>query len=317
MAAFIGRRLLQSIPVLLVISLGIFLIMRTVPGDPAKQYLGGMTTSITEEALKAVRAEWGLDKPLVVQYGIWLGGLIRGKMGHSYFFARPVSQMIGNALPVTLELALLSLPLAVILGTAVGILAALHRGTLLDYGLSAMTLFGLSVPDFWLGILLISLFSVQLGILPSVGFVRFTADPAANLRHLVMPAMTMALTLTAPFMRFTRSSMLEALSQDYMQVARAKGLHERVVIFKHGLRNGLIPSLTLLGLYVALFFGGAAVVETVFALPGIGRMLVTAISQRDYLVIQDVVLLVGAAYVFINICVDIIYVIIDPRIKYA
>jgi len=316
MYVYIIRRLLQAIPILLLVSLGIFLLMRSVPGDPAKLYLGGVTASITQEDIEKVRKQFGLDKPLIVQYGIWVKGLLSGDMGRSYFFRRPVSKILSTTLPVTMELALFSLPIAVICGVAIGMFTAIHRGTIVDYGATVLTLFGLSMPDFWLAILLILVFSVKLGWLPSVGYVSFVKDPLDNLRHLVLPGITMGMILTAPFMRFTRSSMLEILPKEYLQVARAKGLPEKSVLYKHALRNALIPITTLLGLYVALFFGGAAIVETVFALPGIGRALVTAISQRDYNVIQDIVVMVGAAYIFVNIMVDILYVLIDPRIVY-
>lgn len=313
MTAFILRRLAQSIPVLLVVSLIVFFLMRLIPGDPALSLMG---QEATEEQLIAVRAAWGLDEPLYIQYLYWLGNLVRGDFGVSYFSRMPVADLIGNALPSTIELALVAMVIALVIAIPTGIIAAVKRGSLIDALASTVILFGISFPDFWLGILLILLFAVVLEWLPPLGHVAFLTDPGQNLRFIVLPALTLGLILAAPIMRFLRSGMLDVLSEDYIRVARSKGLLERRVIIRHALKNAAIPTVTMVGVQIASLLGGTAIVETVFAWPGIGWLTVNAVYQRDYAVIQAVVMMVAAFFVIINLIVDLVYAWLDPRIRY-
>ncbi len=313
MTAFILRRLAQSIPVLLVVSLIVFFLMRLIPGDPALSLMGQEATA---EQLAAVREAWGLDEPLYVQYLYWLGNLLRGDFGVSYFSRMPVADLIGNALPSTVELALVSMLIALVVAIPTGIIAAVKRGSLIDALASTVILFGISFPDFWLGILLILLFAVVLEWLPPLGHVAFLTDPIQNLRFIILPALTLGLILAAPIMRFLRSGMLDVLDEDYIRVARSKGLLERRVIVRHALKNAAIPTVTMVGVQIASLLGGTAIVETVFAWPGIGWLTVNAVYQRDYAVIQAVVMMVAAFFVAVNLIVDLVYAWLDPRIRY-
>lgn len=313
MIAYILRRVAQAVPVLFVVSLIVFFLMRLIPGDPALALMG---QEATQEQLIAVREAWGLDEPLHLQYLYWLGHLVTGDLGVSYFSRIPVSDLIGQTLPSTIELALVAMVIALVIAIPTGIIAAVRRGTFIDGLASTVILFGISFPDFWLGILLILLFAVVLEWLPPLGYTPFITDPAQNLQFIVLPALTLGLILAAPIMRFLRSGMLDVLNEDYIRVARSKGLRERLVIVRHALKNAAIPTVTMVGVQIASLLGGTAIVETVFAWPGVGWLTVNAVYQRDYAVIQAVVMMVAAFFVAINLIVDILYAWLDPRIRY-
>jgi peptide/nickel transport system permease protein/oligopeptide transport system permease protein len=280
--------------------------MRAVPGDPARLIAG---PEATQAELEAVRREWGLDAPLPVQYLQYLGRVARGDLGESIRSRRPVTAELAARFPNTLRLALASLLIMTVLGVSVGILAATHQNTFLDYTSMTVALVGISMPIFWLGLMLMLLFSLYLGWLPATG--------KDGPMHLVLPAITLGTALTAVVARITRASMLEVLRQDYIRTARAKGLSERVVVWAHALRNALIPTVTVVGLNFGGLLSGAVLTETVFAWPGIGRLIVDAIEMRDYPVVQGAVLLVAVTYSLVNLIVDVAYAFIDPRIRYA
>jgi peptide/nickel transport system permease protein len=313
MTTYILRRLAQAVPVLFVVSLIVFFLMRLIPGDPALALMG---QEATEEQLAAVREAWGLDQPLHMQYVYWLGHLVTGDLGVSYFSRMPVANLIGQTLPSTVELALVSMVIALVIAIPTGILAAVRRGSLLDALASTVILFGISFPDFWLGILLILLFAVTLEWLPPLGHTPLMTSPVDNIRFIVLPALTLGLILAAPIMRFLRAGMLDVLNEDYIRVARSKGLGERLVIVRHALKNAAIPTVTMVGVQLASLLGGTAIIETVFAWPGIGWLTVNAVYQRDYAVIQAVVMLVAVFFVAVNLIVDLIYAWLDPRIRY-
>ncbi|MDR7464774.1 MAG: ABC transporter permease [Armatimonadota bacterium] len=306
MAGYVGRRLLLLLPVLLGVLTVVFVLMRAVPGDPARLIAG---PEATQTELEAVRREWGLDAPLPVQYLQYLSRVARGDLGESIRSRRPVTVELAARFPNTLRLALASLLIMTVLGVSAGILAATHQNTFLDYASMAVALVGISMPIFWLGLMLMLLFSLYLGWLPATG----RDGPA----HLVLPAITLGTALTAVVARITRASMLEVLRQDYIRTARAKGLSERLVVWAHALRNALIPTVTVVGLNFGGLLSGAVLTETVFARPGIGRLIVDAIEMRDYPVVQGGVLLVALTYSLVNLIVDVAYAFIDPRIRYA
>ncbi|MDR7428426.1 MAG: ABC transporter permease [Armatimonadota bacterium] len=306
MAGYVGRRLLLLLPVLLGVLTVVFVLMRAVPGDPARLIAG---PEATQTELEAVRREWGLDAPLPVQYLQYLSRVARGDLGESIRSRRPVTVELAARFPNTLRLALASLLIMTVLGVSAGILAATHQNTFLDYASMAVALVGISMPIFWLGLMLMLLFSLYLGWLPATG----RDGPA----HLVLPAITLGTALTAVVARITRASMLEVLRQDYIRTARAKGLSERLVVWAHALRNALIPTVTVVGLNFGGLLSGAVLTETVFAWPGIGRLIVDAIEMRDYPVVQGGVLLVALTYSLVNLIVDVAYAFIDPRIRYA
>lgn len=313
MTKYIIQRIIQAVPVLFVVSVIVFILMRLIPGDPALSLMG---MEATQEQLVAVRQAWGLDRPLHIQYFYWLRNLLSGNLGKSYFSGIPVSDLIKQKLPSTVELTLISMSLALLIGVPAGILAAIKRNSIIDVLTSMSVLFGISFPDFWLGILLILLFALTLGWLPALGHVPFSKDPSGNLRFVALPALTLGLILAAPIMRFLRSGMLDVLSEEYIRVARAKGLAERAVLFRHALKNAAIPTVTMVGVQLASLLGGTAIVETVFAWPGVGWLLVNAVNQRDYSVVQALVMMLAAIFVVVNLLVDILYAALDPRIHY-
>ena len=313
MATYIVRRLLHLIPVLLGISLAVFLLLKLTPGDPATAILG---VQATPAEVARIRHSLGLDRPWWVQYGIWLSNVVRGDLGISYQSRRPVTLLILQRLPATVELAFLSLLIAAVIGIPIGILSATRRYTVVDYVFTSFALFGISMPGFWFGILLILIFSLYLGWFPASGYAPLSAGLIPHLKHLVLPSIALGLFNTGALMRFTRSSMLEVVSQDYIRTARAKGLAERIVIYRHALKNALIPTLTVLGLQVGYLLGGSVIIEQVFAWPGIGWLALTAINQRDYPVVMGVVLMIALVFVLSNLAVDIAYTWVNPRIRY-
>jgi peptide/nickel transport system permease protein len=286
--------------------------VRALPGDPALALAGEDRSA---KALEAVRAKYDLDKPVPVQYVKWVGSIVRGDFGTSTRTGLSVGSTILDRLPVTLELAFLSLVVAITIGLSLGVLAAVRRGSVSDYLGSTAALVGLSVPHFWLGLMLIVIFSIGLGILPASGFVAFAADPIENLRHMVLPAIVLGTGFAAVIFRQTRAAMLESLGADYVRTARAKGLNERAVVGSHALRNSLLTVVTIIGLQLGLLISGAVVTEQVFVLPGFGKLTLDAVFTRDYPVIQGVVLLTTLGYVLINFGVDLLYSVLNPRIR--
>jgi len=312
MLEFLVHRAAISVVTLFVISLIVFTGVRMIPGDPAR-VMGG--TDSDEAGLAEIRAKYGLDDPVVIQYLRWVRLAASGDLGESIRTRESVVRTVARKIPITIELAFLSLLVAVGIAIPVGVLSAVRRNSAWDFLANGISLCGLSVPSFWLGIMLILLFSVRLGVLPASGFVSLWEDPVANLKRMIMPAFVLGTALTAVLMRQTRNSMIEILSADYIRTARAKGLAGRAVVFRHAIRNGLIPVVTILGLQMGALMGGAVVTEQIFVVPGFGRLIVEAVFTRDYPLVQGVVLITAAAYVLINLLVDVSYSVLDPRIR--
>ncbi|MFZ9008874.1 MAG: ABC transporter permease [bacterium] len=310
------HRLLLTIPVLVGISVVVFQIMALIPGDPATAILGAFATP--ENATK-LRAELGLDRPLIEQYFTWAGNLLSGDFGRSYALNRPVLDELLERLGPTLLLAGSAMCVCVLLGLIAGLLAAVKQYTWVDQGLTLFTLIGISAPSFWLGLMAVSLFTVQLGWLPASGMYTPYGDESLGdlLVHLLMPAVTLGLVASSVIARLTRTSMLEQLRQDYVRTARAKGERETAVVIRHAFRNALVGLIPVLGLQAGFVLGGAVYIETVFQWPGIGRMLVNAISTRDILLVQGGVMMVATIYVFFNLLADLIQHALDPRIQHS
>lgn len=313
MGQYILKRLLLAVPILLGISLFTFFLIRLVPGDTVTAMLG---PHYHEEQAILLRTRYGLNQPLTTQYVIWIQGVLQGDLGFSHFTGQPVLTAILERFPVTLELAFFSLLFAIILAIPLGTVAAVKRARLPDYLASLVGLVGISIPGFWLGTLLLLIFSLSLGYFPSGGFVPLQENLWANIRHLLLPGISLGTAVTAVVMRMSRSAMLEVLNQDYIKVARAKGMGEQVVIFRHALKNAMIPIITILGIQAGYLMGGSVVIEYVFSLPGIGRLALMAISNRDYMLLQGIILFIASAFVFINLLVDILYAFINPKIRY-
>ncbi len=313
MLAYTLKRLLLAVPVLFGISIIVFGIMALIPGDPAQAILGAYATA---ENLARLRADLGLDKPLVQQYLIWLGNLLQGDFGRSYTLNRPVLDEVLDRLGPTLLLAGTALLLCTIFGLIAGIVSAVRQYGWQDKLLTLLVLVGISTPSFWLGLMLVMLFAVNLGWFPASGMMAIYGGggPLDIARHLVLPAVTLAVVATGVVARLTRANMLEVLRQDYVRTARAKGLSERRVIYRHAFKNALVNIVPVIGIQAGFVLGGAVYIETVFQWPGIGRMLVTAITTRDILLVQGGVLVVAAAYVMVNLVTDIIQHLLDPRI---
>lgn len=297
---------------LVLTSIAIFSLLRLIPGDPAV-VLAGQDAPL--ESVEALRSQMGLDRPLPVQYVIWVGEVLQGNLGTSYVADRPVSELISQRLPATAELAVAAFVLVVVCGLASGILAALHRGRLLDWLISSFNTVALSVPPFWTGLLFLLLFGLTLRWLPLSGRVPITEDVVDAGRHLLLPALTLGLAMTPELSWFVRNSLLDVISHDYVRTARAKGLAERQVVRGHVLRNALIPVLTVLGVQVSRLLGGAVVVESVFGWPGLGRLLVQSILNRDYPTVQGVLLFIVTVFVLINLLTDLLYTWADPRLR--
>jgi len=312
---YVAQRLLLLIPVMLVISAIVFSLMHLIPGDPAQVLLGFENTDPAQ--LEAVRRDLGLDRPVYVQYGRWLGKVLRGDLGTSVRTGRPIRILVAEAFPFTLELATYALFLAIVIAIPIGTLAGTTRSRLADGAMQTLTLFGLSLPAFWVGAMLILLFSVELRWFPLLTYPALVEAPLANLRGFFLPALTLAVPNAASIARMVRASMVAVRREEYVKVARAKGLRETVVVRRHMLKNALIPVVTLIGIVTGYLLGGSIVVEQVFAIPGVGRLGLQAIVQRDYPVLQAVVLMVTGLFVLVNLVVDVIYVLLDPRIRYA
>jgi peptide/nickel transport system permease protein len=312
MRAFLLRRTGQSLVTLLLATMVVFAGIRALPGDPALALAG---EERDPASLAEVRAQYGLDQPIPVQYWRWLREVATGNLGESLRTGISVTETILTRLPVTLELALLSLLVAILLGVGTGVLAAVRRGSWTEWLANLAALLGLSVPSFWLGIMLILVFAIILGWLPASGYVSPLSDPVGNLQRMVLPSLVLGTQFAAILMRQTRSAMLESLGADYVRTARAKGLSERQVVFGHALRNSLITVLTLLGLRLGVLISGAIITEQVFVIPGFGRLLVEAVFTRDYPIIQGVALVSATAYIVANLSVDLLYSVANPRIR--
>ena len=312
MNRYLLGRLWQSLVTLLLATIVVFLGVRALPGDPALALAGEDRDA---ESLRAIREQYGLDDSLIVQFWQFVSHALRGDLGVSIRTGESVVSMLKSALPVTMELSALAILVASVLGVGAGVVAAVRRGRPAEWAANALALLGLSVPNFWLGLMAILYLSVALGLFPASGFVPFFTDPIANLHHLVLPALILGTGLAAVIMRQTRSSMLDALSADYIRTAEAKGLPSSAVIGRHALRNSLIVVITIVGLQLGALISGAVVTERIFALPGFGKLTVDAVFQRDYPVIQAVVLITATAYIVINLLVDLLYSVIDPRIR--
>ena len=315
MSRYLAVRLLGAVPTLIGVSLLTFLFIRLIPGDAIAARLG-TSTALSPEQTASLRAYFGLDQPLPIQYWTWLGSLLRGDAGYSIRTGRPVFVEILERLPATLELATAATLIAVVIGIPLGLRSAMRPRTGGDRAARIGGLIGLSLPSFWLGTLIIVVFSLYLRWLPNTGgYVDFMRDPFGNLRLLLFPAITLGVALAAATMRMTRSAMLDVLGADYVRTARAKGLGAWIVVRRHVLKNGLIVVVTLLGVQVGQLLGGAVVVEEIFSIPGVGRMLLTAIVQRDYALVQGGVLAIAILFVVVNIVVDLLYGYLDPRIR--
>lgn len=312
MLAYIVRRILVSVPILLVVLTLVFLLVRLAPGDPAVAALGDYAS---QEAVERMRERMGLNAPLWLQYVRFLGQLSRGDLGRSLINDVPVSQQIRRVLPYTLELTGAGILIGLLLGVPLGILTALRRNTLVDYAGRVFGLAGLSVPAFYMGILLMLLFAVQLDWFPVVGGGELS-DWRDNLHHLFLPALSLGLIMTAYLTRMTRSAMLEVLNEDYMRTARSKGLRERVVLLRHGLRTALIPVVSVVGVYSIVLIGSSVMTEVVFSRPGLGKLMVGAMKQRDYTTLQSIMVIYASFVVIINLITDLAYGMIDPRIRY-
>ena len=312
MPRFLLRRLAQIVPTLFFVSVLIFVLQQLLPGDPAIALAG---EDRDPDTVRYLRAKFHLDEPIPVRYWYWVSGALRGDLGDSVRIQKPVTELIMEKLPVTIQLAAMAMAIALIIGITAGVISAVKKGTWWDYGANVFALWGLSTPNFWLGILLILVFAVQLGWLPASGYVSPFEDLKANLSAMIMPAFVLGNAIAAVLMRHTRSAMLQVLSSDYVRTARAKGLDERVVILKHALRNALIPIITLGALEFGTLLSGAVLTEQVFTIPGFGKLIVDAVFNRDYLVVQGVVLFTATVYISLNLIADLAYFVVNPRMR--
>jgi peptide/nickel transport system permease protein len=313
MLQFLARRLLATLPVLLVVSVLVFLMLRLTPGDPAAVLAGDAAST---EQIARIRANLGLDRSVPEQFAIWFGHVVTGDLGQSYYYKTPVTTLIAQRLEPTVSLATLTIVIAVLVAVPLGVLAAWRFGGWLDRGLMGFSVLGFSVPVFVLAYLLIWLVSLKLGLLPVQGYRRLADGAGPWLRHLALPAFTLSIIYIALIARVTRASVLEALGEDYVRTARAKGLRESKVLVRHALANAAVPIVTVIGIGIALLIGGVVVTESVYAIPGLGRLTVDAVLARDFPTIQGVILFFSVAYVLVNLLIDISYVFLDPRIRY-
>jgi peptide/nickel transport system permease protein len=313
MGRYLVKRIASLVPVLLVVAVVDFILIHLTPGDPAAVILGSQAT---EEELAKLREQLGLNLPIYIRFGQWIAGVLQGDLGWSIFMNMPVTQAIREHLGPTVSLTLLAEAIAILFAIPLGVMAANRRGTWMDQSFMMVALLGISLPSFWIGLNLILLFAVQLNWLPAAGYQPLSSGIVNHLKYLLLPAISLGIMQGALIARMTRSSMLEVLSQNYIRTAEAKGLKLRMVTYKHALRNAFIPILTVIGLSFATLIGGAVVTETVFNIPGIGKLIVNSVLRRDYEVIQGTVLMIAAAYVLINLLVDLLYAYIDPRVRY-
>jgi peptide/nickel transport system permease protein len=314
MLIFILRRLLSALPTLILVSLFVFTLQKLLPGDPVQAMAGEERDPAVMEYL---REKYRLNDPVPLQYVHWVGNVLQGDFGTSLRTEQPVTRLLASKLPVTLELAVLALIIALLIGIPTGVISAVRKGTATDYAANVFALSGISIPHFWLGILLIMIFAVKLQWLPASGFVPLGEDVGQNLKTLILPAFVLGAGLSGVLMRHTRSAMLEVLRADYVRTARAKGLFPRTVILKHALRNALMPIVTLTTLLFGELLGGAVLTEQVFSIPGFGKMIVDAVFNRDYAVVQGVVLCVAIGFLLLNLLADVLYRLINPRLRTA
>ncbi|ALV28475.1 peptide ABC transporter [Pannonibacter phragmitetus] len=312
MPVYIAKRLLVAIPTLLIISIFVFSLQKLLPGDPVLVMAG---EERDPAVLEMLREKYRLNDPLPVQYLTWLGGVMTGDLGVSLRTNQPVTELIAQKLPVTIQLAVMSMIFAFLIGVPMGILAAVKKNTAIDYIASIIALSGLSVPNFWLGIMLILLVSVNLGWLPASGFESIFVDPIRSLQTMIMPAFVLGTALAATLMRHTRSAMLGVLSQDYIRTARAKGLSPREVVLSHSFRNALLPVVTLSALLFGELLAGAVLTEQIFTIPGFGKLIVDAVFNRDYAVVQGVVMCTAVGFIAMNLVADVLYVLLNPRLR--
>jgi peptide/nickel transport system permease protein len=309
---YLLRRLLLAIPVILLVTIMVFSLMHLIPGDPATVILG---QEATPEAIAAMRAELGLDKPIVVQYLTWLVGVLHGDLGRSLVDHTPVAKLIAQRLPATLELTFGTFLVALLIALPAGIFSAARKGTWVDYASTSFALGGMSIPHFWLGMMFIVLFAVKLGWLPASGYVPFVDNPSDNMKAMIMPMVATGLREAAILMRMVRSSLLDVMDADYIRTAYSKGLKEKAVILRHALKNALVPVLTSSGLMIAGLLGGLVITESIFSIPGYGKLIVDSIYTRDFVTVQGAILVSALLVVVVNLVVDILYTVIDPRIK--
>ena len=318
MGRYLIRRILLMAPTLLIVTFLVFILLFLSPGDPVLMLVPiDEVAQMTDEEMDQLRQKLGLDRPIYVQYADWLLHVLRGDLGRSIHQRRPVVDLLAARFPVTLELALLSVLLASVVAIPIGIYTAVRPGGIGDFLGNIVALMGVSAPNFWVALLLIVVFAVQLRWLPAGGFVRITDDPVRHIERMILPVITLSTALMAVTMRLTRSSMLEVLNEDYVRTARSKGLGQRRIVFVHALKNALIPVVTTVGLQIGRILGGTIVIEIIFSLPGMGKLLLDAIFGRDFPVVQGSVLLITLAFMGINLVVDLTYASIDPRIRYA
>ena len=312
MLNYVSKRILIGILTLLAASVVVFIVLEVVPGDPARLMLG---MNATEEAVRALQQQMGLDQPLLVRYASWIGGLLVGDFGKSYTYSVPVLNLITERIAVSLPLALISLFLSTIIAIPVGLFSASRRGTMADSGTMAIAQVGVAIPNFWFALLLVYVFAVSLRLVPAGGFPGWNAGVWAGFKSLILPSIALGLPQAAILARVTRSALLDVLGEDYIRTARAKGLTRRKVLYRHALRNALIPVLTILGLQFAYLLAGTIIIENVFYLPGLGRLVFQAITQRDLIVVQGVVMLLVATVILVNLLVDLSYALVDPRLR--
>ena len=315
MGQYIVRRLLLAVPSVLLVSLVIFSLMRIVPGDVVMARIseGGF---LTEEALAEIRAELGIDRPFMQQYVSWLGHALQGDLGKSLWSDEPVLRTILERSKVSVQLAVMGMAMTVMIAIPLGVLSAIKQDSWMDYGARFFSILGLSLPDFWIATVLILFLSLYVGWLPQFGYFPLWSDPVKNLQAMIFPALIIGYRLSAISARMTRSTMLEVLREDYVRTARAKGLGERTVIYRHALRNAVLPVITIMGAQTVNLLGGLVIIETIFALPGVGRLLLDAVILRDYTVVQGMVVTFAVLFVVANLIVDLSYAVIDPRIRY-
>jgi peptide/nickel transport system permease protein len=317
---YILRRLLLFVPTLFGASLLIFVLMRLVPGDIAEILVyqtGSESSAVQKKQIEQIRRELGLDRPVAAQYVAWLAGAVRGDFGHSYSQRRPVSEILAERFPRSMELAAVTLFLAALWSIPLGVVSAVHQNTWLDYLVRVLSISGLSLPIFFTGVLILYLLVRVFRWLPPLEYVAFTEAPLENLKQMIWPALAQAYYISAPIMRLTRSQMLEVVRQDYVRTARAKGLGERVVMYRHALRNSLLPVVTFIGWWGGRLLGGVVIMEIIFAVPGMGLALVQAVSYRDYPTVQAIIFVMALIFLIVNLAVDLLYGWLDPRIRYG
>jgi peptide/nickel transport system permease protein len=312
MHRYLASRMAGMLAVMSIVAVLVFILTRAAPGDPVAVLLGDQATA---EDIARVQVQYGLDKPLPVQFGYWLREVLQGNLGQSIFLQRPVTQALAERAEPTTFLALMAVGIAALIGVPCGVASAVFRGRWIDQLFTGIAMLGASIPSFWLGIVLMQMFAVSLGWFPVSGYGEPGAPLLERLHALVLPSVVLGLLNSALIIRFTRASMLDVLGEDYVRTARSKGLPERTVVLKHALRNALVPIVTVIGLTAALMIGGAVVTETVFGLPGVGNLVVSAVLRRDYPVIQGALLVIAAIYVLINFAIDLLYMAVDPRVK--